>query len=49
MLRLIVSMGFLATGFGLGIWYDRAQMARECASGEGEWTGTICVNSELLQ
>lgn len=40
---------FLAVGFALGVWYDRFQMSPECANGEGEWTGTICVNSELLQ
>ncbi|MFK7836018.1 MAG: hypothetical protein AB8B60_07350 [Sulfitobacter sp.] len=49
MLRLIVLLLALCIGFGLGVWYDRWQMAVECANGEGEWTGTICVNSELLQ
>ena len=49
MLRLVILLFVLLVGFGLGIWYDRQQMARECDHGEGEWTGTICVNSELLQ
>jgi len=49
MLRLMIPLMTLVIGFGLGIWYDRHQMRVECARGEGEWTGTICVNSELLQ
>ncbi|MCX7558608.1 hypothetical protein OS190_03455 [Sulfitobacter sp. F26204] len=49
MLRLILPFLTLLFGFALGIWYDRQQMVQECANGEGEWTGTICVNSELLQ
>ena len=49
MLRLLILLLALAVGFGAGIWYDRFQMRIECANGEGEWTGTICVNSELLQ
>lgn len=49
MLRFVILLIVLLIGFGLGIWYDRFQMRTECANGEGEWTGTICVNSELLQ
>lgn len=49
MRRFILPLVFLVIGFGLGVWYDRAQMQVECANGEGDWTGTICVNSELLQ
>ena len=49
MLRLIVLVLTLALGFGLGVAYDRRQMTRECLAGEGDWTGTICVNSDLLQ
>jgi hypothetical protein len=49
MLRLIILIFALSIGFAGGIAYDRRQMQAECASGEGEWTGTICVNSELLQ
>jgi len=49
MLRLIILLLTLAVGFSLGIYYDRALMRGECDAGEGEWTGTICVNSELLQ
>ena len=49
MFRIILLILTLAVGFSMGISYDRRQMVRECASGEGEWTGTICVNSDLLQ
>jgi len=49
MLRLIIALLIFLVGFGTGIWYDRQQMQTECANGEGDWTGTICVNSELLQ
>ncbi len=49
MLRLLIILAFLVIGFGTGVWYDRQQMQMECKRGAGEWTGTICVNSELLQ
>lgn len=49
MFRLFFPFIMLIIGFVGGIWYDRSQMVEECANGEGEWTGTICVNSELLQ
>ena len=49
MLRLVILLFVLLIGFALGVWYDRLQMSIECDNGEGEWTGTICVNSELLQ
>lgn len=49
MFRVIIVVMTLAVGFSLGVSYDRWQMRKECANGEGEWTGTICVNSELLQ
>ncbi len=49
MLRLILPVLTLVIGFALGIWYDRHQMSVECINGEGDWTGTICVDSELLQ
>ena len=49
MLRLIVVLIVFLVGFGTGIWYDRMQMQTECDNGEGDWTGTICVDSELLQ
>lgn len=49
MLRFLIPVLALLIGFGLGVWYDRHQMTVECRNGEGEWTGTICVNSELLQ
>ncbi len=47
--RLLIPLFTLLIGFAGGVAYDRQQMAQECANGEGEWTGTICVNSELLQ
>jgi len=49
MFRMLFLLIVLAIGFNLGMKYDRLQMRGECAKGEGEWTGTICVNSELLQ
>ena len=49
MFRLAFPLVTLLIGFAVGVWYDRQQMAVECANGEGQWTGTICVNSELLQ
>ena len=49
MFRLILPVLTLVIGFALGIWYDRHQMSVECRNGEGDWTGTICVDSELLQ
>jgi hypothetical protein len=49
MFRLLLPLITLAFGFFGGISYERQQMVQECASGEGQWTGTICVNSELLQ
>ena len=49
MRRLIMTFLMLLIGFVGGVMYDRQQMSVECANGEGEWTGTICVNSELLQ
>lgn len=53
MIRLVVKLlpllFVLLCGIVIGIWFERDQMRRECAAGEGEWTGTICVNSELLQ
>ena len=49
MIRLVFIILILAVGFSLGVSYDRRQMQVECANGEGDWTGTICVNSELLQ
>ncbi len=49
MKRLLFLLAVLVLGFMLGIRYDRKLMQNECKSGAGEWTGTICVNSELLQ
>ena len=49
LLRLPKLLVPLIAGIAIGIWFERDQMQRECAAGEGEWTGTICLNSELLQ
>ena len=49
MIRLLVVLTVLVFGFAMGVWYDRKLMRDECAAGEGQWTGTICVGSELLQ
>lgn len=49
MRRLLFLLAVLLLGFFLGIRYDRNLMQNECKAGAGEWTGTICVNSELLQ
>lgn len=49
MFRLLRLILVLAIGISIGIWFERLLMKNECAAGEGEWTGTICVNSELLQ
>ncbi len=49
MFRLIKLIVVLAVGFTAGIGFERYLMRSECAAGAGDWTGTICVNSELLQ
>lgn len=49
MFGLIKLVVVLAVGFSAGIAFERYLMRSECAAGEGEWTGTICVDSELLQ
>lgn len=49
MRRLLFLLAVLLLGFFLGMRYERNLMQEECRAGEGQWTGTICVNSELLQ
>lgn len=49
MFRLIRIAIWLYVGFSAGSWFERSEMRAECDAGEGQWTGTICVNSELLQ
>tara|TARA_R110000787_G_scaffold243051_1_gene349010 strand:- start:940 stop:1089 length:150 start_codon:yes stop_codon:yes gene_type:complete len=49
MYRLIKLVVVLAIGFSAGVSYDRWQMRKECANGEGEWRDTICLNSDLEQ
>jgi predicted NBD/HSP70 family sugar kinase len=46
LLRLFIVLG---TGIAIGIWLERMLMKSKCAAGEGQWAGTICVNSELFQ
>jgi len=49
MFRLIKLLIILAIGGAAGMTYERYLMRSECKAGAGEWTGTICVDSELLQ
>ncbi|MGJ8615268.1 MAG: hypothetical protein ACSHWS_00420 [Sulfitobacter sp.] len=49
MFGLIKLVVILAVGFAAGMWYERYLMRSECSAGAGDWTGTICVDSELLQ
>ena len=39
----------LGIGIYLGFQGNMMLMRTECDAGEGQWTGTICVDSELLQ
>jgi len=49
MFRLLRLLLILGIGVAIGIWFERTLMKSECRAGEGQWTGTICLNSELLQ
>lgn len=49
MYRLLRIAIILFIGIAIGIWFERFLMKSECRAGEGQWTGTICLNSELLQ
>lgn len=49
MYGLLKFFATLAVGAVLGFHLNGMLMRSECAAGEGNWTGTICVNSELLQ
>lgn len=49
MIRLLFMALPISAGIAIGIWYERSQMRTECRSGAGDWTGSICVGSELLQ
>ena len=49
MFKLIKLIVLLAIGFAAGIAFERYLMRSECEAGAGDWTGTICVDSELLQ
>ena len=49
MFALIRLAVILAIGLALGVWFERYLMRSECAAGAGQWTGTICLGSDLLQ
>jgi hypothetical protein len=49
MFRLLSLVFVLGLGIAIGIWFERMLMESECKAGEGQWTGTICLDSELLQ
>ncbi len=49
MLGLLKFVVTLCIGAVLGFHLHGMLMKAECTAGEGEWTGTICVDSELLQ
>lgn len=49
MFGLLKFVATLAVGAVLGFHLNGMLMKAECAAGEGQWTGTICVDSELLQ
>ncbi|UWR22858.1 hypothetical protein [Sulfitobacter sp. S190] len=49
MFRLLKFLTVLMLGAVLGFHLNGLLMRSECAAGEGQWTGTICVDSELLQ
>lgn len=48
-LRMGIMIMVMAVGFFMGVLFERSLMRGECSAGEGQWTGTICVGSELLQ
>lgn len=48
-IKLVKLAIVLAIGFGAGMWYERFLMRSECTAGEGDWSGTICLNSDLAQ
>ncbi len=49
MYRLLKFAFVLTIGVVTGFHFNTVLMQSECSAGEGQWTGTICVNSELLQ
>jgi hypothetical protein len=46
LLKLVVTLGI---GAVLGFYFHGMLMKTECSAGEGQWTGTICIDSELQQ
>lgn len=49
MFGLLKFAATLCIGAVLGFHLNGMLMKAECSAGEGQWTGTICVDSELLQ
>lgn len=49
MYSLLKFVATLCVGAVLGFHLNGMLMKAECSAGEGQWTGTICVSSELLQ
>ena len=49
MFGLLKFVFVLVIGIYLGFQGNMMLMRSECGAGEGQWTGTICVGSELLQ
>ncbi|UWR26824.1 hypothetical protein K3757_02520 [Sulfitobacter sp. S223] len=49
MFKLLKFVATLALGAVLGFYLNGMLMRAECSAGEGQWTGSICVDSELLQ
>ncbi len=49
MFGLLKFLTALSIGVALGFHLSGMLMRAECSAGEGEWTGTICVDSQLLQ
>lgn len=49
MFRLARLLLFVGIGFYLGFKFKETQMSSLCAAGDGNWNGSICLSSELLQ
>lgn len=49
MFGLLKFTATLCIGAVLGFHLNGMLMRAECSAGEGQWTGTICVNSDLEQ
>lgn len=47
MFRLLKFFVVLALGATMGFYFNGMLMRAECSAGEGQWTGSICINSEV--